>query len=249
MKVYRCLNGIERKLFELNYICSRVGKEEDRSLTLNTHDYGQDSENVDKFKSERVHYFLFLEDAIKYLNLEESKGQYISIGEYEIPDELVINNIGCGYYAKSCFEMNAPFILETAIPYIDLVKEFDHDAYEILLKGAFNCSTEAHNRHCSDVLEIRNKLGEEYGRIPTRIAKCMYCDHIVTKEEENPCYKDFIDNYGIVEIMKALNIKIITTEDDIFDKFDLTNKQVDIIKIKEILKKYNLLEQEKIYKK
>lgn len=238
MKVYRCLHTVEKELFLLNYICSRRGNEKERLMIVNTHDYGN---TKDKIKLERMHFFLFLEDALEY----QGNHYYPYIGEYEIPDDLVIGNIGCGYY----FDMNAPFILETAIPYADVIKDTDEEAYSIFMNGIFHSKIETVTSYTSRVRIIREKVETDTLHVPPHIATSHYCSKIVNHYvEKNPNYKKFLQQFGIVQVLKALNIKLVM-QGDLFDYFDVTNKKINKEALKDILIQYDLMEKEKVYSK
>lgn len=243
MKVYRCLNKTGEKLFNMGYIGSRKGSEEERAINLNTHDYGniKMESDIDKYKAERTHFFLFLEDALDYQKICEESGESYFIGEYEIPDELVINNIGCGFYT----DMNAVFVLETAIPYTDLIKESDSQAYEVFTKGFSNCDNITYVSYITRLHGIRKILEEHDLLVPTHIAKISYCNQIIKNGITSDKYSDFISEIGIFDILKALNIEVIM-EQDLFDRFDISSRSVNVEEIKEILTKYGLLEKEKV---
>ena len=244
MLVYRCLNSVERKLFEIDYICCRRGNDCERKMRINTHDYGDliNIDYFDKLKSQRLHYFLFKEDALKYLCLNSK--EYNCIAEYDIPEDLVINNIGCGFYV----DMPNRFVLETAIPYTDLIKDSDEDAYNIVTKGIFNCHPIIVSRHSQRVMKIRNSLEDIGQHISSSIAIINFDKCILKKEDfkTNDNYNEFVNKNGIDEILSCLNIKKIM-QGELFDKFDLSEKKINYELLYEVLKKYGLIKEQKTY--
>ena len=236
MKVYRCIDKAEKNLFEINYITSRVGSEEERKIQINTHNY-----YGNRSKRERKHFFLFIEDALNYFHKYLNPDEYC-IAEYDIPEKLVLNNLGCGFY----FNIGDRFLLETAIPFLDLIKESDELAYAVLKDGSVRADVELSTKYVIRKYELSKK----YGSVPSHIGICNYCAKVITNDniEFNCKYEEYMENNGLEEILDALNIKILKV-DDAFDGFDTKNKKIDYEVLHEILKKYNLVPIDKTYYK
>ena len=111
MKVYRIFtNDYERNLFEQGIIFFRepnIYEKEKLYPSVNTHDYDNEKN--------RKHFFIFIEDASNY-GKKYLKDKNI-IGEYDIPLDLVIPNIGIGFYKL----LSNIFVLETSIPKTSLI--------------------------------------------------------------------------------------------------------------------------------
>lgn len=233
MKVYRCLNEKpELILFQNNIITSERCNSELKEITLNTHDYGENDVGfLKKLKGERKHFFIFKEDAVNYMKnyLEHD----CLIGEYDIPEDLVISNIGIGIYSLS----DNQIVLETAIPYADILRKVNYEHY--LFYYDYFANGDLNNKHLFWRMDITQKLNLDYA--PIRMVECEYPIRTIDPKtiELSLLYDLFLENEEFNNIFNLLGIESIKQNHI---------KNPDFKQIREILLNYDLLEEKNIGK-
>lgn len=236
MKVYRCLNRTDLKLFKNDIISCRKhgsirGKDEEQ---LNTFNYGPS-----KDKQFRMHFFLFFEDAYNYLKKYVKTSS--TICEFEIDDNLIFENIGCGKYTL----LSNFLVLEAAIPFTSLTNE------DVVLN--YVRSTNENMKSVTiNYYDYMNKISIQTGieNLPSFVSKTDICSRIIKEYEDikSEDYVSFVNDLAICDILKALNINIKKDREYGF-LFEFSNKSIDIDRIKQVLIKYNLVEKEKNFVK
>lgn len=232
MKVYRCLDKTDLKLFKNGIIsCRKHGSIIDETeKQLNTHNYGPS-----KDKQFRMHFFLFFEDAYNYLKNYVKTNS--TICEFEIDDNLIFENIGCGKYTL----LSNVLVLETAIPFTSLTNE------DVVL-NYIRSENEDMKTSTINYYDYINKISMQTGieDLPSFVSKTDICSRIIKEYEDIKLddYISFVNDLAICDILKALNINI--KNDRKYGLiFEYSDKDIDIDKIRQILIKYNLIEKSK----
>lgn len=231
--MYRCLDKTDLKLFENDIIsCRRHGVIKDKAEEqLNTHNY-----ETSKNQQFKLHFFLFFEDAFNYLKKYAKNSS--TICEYEIDDDLIFENIGCGKYTL----FSNILVLEAAIPFSYLTDE------EIVLKYIRCENEDIKSATIINYYDYTKKISIQTGvkKLPSFVSKTNICSRIIKEYESIKLddYDNFVNDLAICEILKALNINIKKDREFGF-VFDFSNRSIDIDKIKQVLIKYNLVEKDK----
>lgn len=126
MRLYRILNEYELEKLKNNILTFKIFNSDIRNVRLNTFDYGNSINSPLAYKK---HFFLTKEDAYTFNIINDSPEACVHV--FEIPEEVVIKNIGFGNYG------NGFNPLEVAISSSDFIKYTNLNPIPMLNKLEF----------------------------------------------------------------------------------------------------------------